>query len=260
MKIDSIINKFILILVTDNKSHLKYIKNSFLFERITFYFKNIEFKYLRDSNNTTIKNYSTNSCINKRETANKKSRIIPIFLKLFTMLFLGLLCFLLGCLFKEENMKIYVSKFDKDHLRILAEKESEYINKYEYLDKTHENFKEEFKRIITSLVDYILIYWENMCYHNSSRLSLFGRIWEQEKYEYLFNKIIKDIKDISGKFSGEYKIFKKKDHTDKECSAFFKKKKKDLTKFEEKQHRWIIAYSDKCKKEWKYIERNLMQP
>ncbi|CRG84725.1 Plasmodium exported protein, unknown function [Plasmodium relictum] len=211
-------------------------------------------KYLLDSNSATIKNDYTNSYIDKGEIAKKKSCMIPINLKLFAVLFLGLLYFLLGCLFKEENLQISVPKFNKDHLRTLVEKESENVNKLVYLDNRYKNFEKKFNKFIVSLIRNILNDWEDMCYNNNIRLSPFGRIWEQEKFEYMFNKILQDTKDIYDKISEEYRIFKKSYHTDKEYSTFFKEKKKDLNKFKEKNLEWISKFSDLCKKEWKYIE------
>ncbi|CRG84217.1 Plasmodium exported protein, unknown function [Plasmodium relictum] len=211
-------------------------------------------KYILDSNSIITKSYPTNSYINKGKTAKKKINMIPICLKLFTVLFLGLSCFFLECLFKKENMQISILKFNKDHLRTLAEKESEIINKLEYMNGPYNKFEEDFKKITVSLIRNVLENWEDMCYINNVRLSIYGRKWEQEKFDYLFSEILKDIKDIHRKIFEEYKEYEKSYHTDKEYSTFFKKKKKDLNQFEKMQYKWTNKYEERCRKEWEYLE------
>ncbi|CRG84192.1 Plasmodium exported protein, unknown function, partial [Plasmodium relictum] len=157
-------------------------------------------------------------------------------------------------LFKEENLQISVSKFNKDHLRVLAEKESKNVNNLVYLDKPFKQFEKHFIELIVSLVKSMHAFWENMCYYNDVRLSQFGRTWEQEKFNYWFDKMHKDTKNICDKISEECRVFKKSYPSDKEYPSFFKKKKKELNEFEKKQIKWFFSYIDVCEKEWSYIK------
>ncbi|CRG85463.1 Plasmodium exported protein, unknown function [Plasmodium relictum] len=212
-------------------------------------------EYTKDSSSTITNSYPINSHINKGKTDKMNSNTTLIYLKLFTVLFLGFSYFFLERLLKKENMQISVSKFNKNHLKTLAEKESENINKLEYVNELYKKFKEDFKKTAVSLIRNVLENWEDMCYINDVRLSIYGRKWEQEKFEYLFSEILKDIKDIHNKISEEYRIFKKSYHTDKEYLTFFKKKNKDLNQFKKRQYEWTNKYEEKCRKEWKYLER-----
>ncbi|CRG85067.1 Plasmodium exported protein, unknown function [Plasmodium relictum] len=212
-------------------------------------------KFPLDSNNTTIKSYSTYLHINKGETDKKKSNMFHVCSKFFTVLFLELLCFLLGYLFKEENLQNFVPKFNKDHLRVLGEKESEDVDKLIHLDEPYKKFEKSFNKHIDLLINHTSTSWEDMCYFRNVRISSYGKMWEKEKFEHWVNKTYKNATDFYGKISEEYKIFKKSHPTDKELSTFFKKKKKELYKFEGKEHERFLEYMQICIEEWIHIER-----
>ncbi|CRG83983.1 Plasmodium exported protein, unknown function [Plasmodium relictum] len=171
-------------------------------------------KCLLDFSNITIKSYSTYSHINKGEKYKKKSIMIPVFLKIFTALFLGILCFLLGCLFKEKNLQISAPKFNKDHLRILVEKESWYLNSLEYMNRPPEEFERHLIKFIVSIMKDMLINWEDICFNRNVRLHPLGGTWKREILKHWFDKVHRDIKNICDKISEECEIFNKGYSTD----------------------------------------------
>ncbi|CRG96925.1 hypothetical protein PGAL8A_00450600 [Plasmodium gallinaceum] len=99
----------------------------------------------------------------------------------------------------------------------------------------------------------MLFYWENVCFDLGVRYSLFGREWEQENFNHWYNKISDDIKDFNDKVLAEYTLLWESCPNDKECSTFFKKKKKELSKVCKVIEDWFRKYVKKCEDEWNHF-------
>ncbi|CRG84434.1 Plasmodium exported protein, unknown function [Plasmodium relictum] len=194
--------------------------------------------------NMTTKSYCIYSCINKGRITKMRSCIISILFKIFTMLFLMLLCFLL-----EENLSISITKFNKDYLRMLSEKELKNMNKGAHADKLLESFFEFLKDEKTSLERRAFIKWEDMCFYNNARYSLSGRSWEENKFQKWYDKMQRDIGDFRINAIEEYNKLKDSFSTDEECSCFFKKKRKEWYEYRNNTYYLFKKYVKDCKEE-----------
>ncbi|CRG84710.1 Plasmodium exported protein, unknown function [Plasmodium relictum] len=199
------------------------------------------------------KNYSTYLYINNGRITKKRICSILILLKLFTILFLIFLCFLLKCLCILENSSISVIKFNEDHLRMLSEMALEDRNNLEHIDTLSESFFEFLKDKEISLKKRAFKKWEEMCFLENIRYSLHGRSWEKDKFQKWYDHIQKDIDAFRTNAIDEYKKLKENSSTDKECSKFFSMKKKEWKKYKDSKYKLFKEYVKKCKKEWEYM-------
>ncbi|CRG84778.1 Plasmodium exported protein, unknown function [Plasmodium relictum] len=210
--------------------------------------------HLLTSSSMVIKNNSKYLHESESEITKKRSCNIPILFKLLFVLFLTLLCFLIECLFKQENLSISSVEFNKDHLRILTEEEREYKNKLLYVDKLHDKYIKRFKDIKHLITGQAFSRWEHMCYLNRIRYSLNGRIWEQKKFNYWYNKFHNEIQNIYDKAIEKYEEHKKSYLSDREYSILFNIKVKELENFESSSYRWFTKYLKECEKEWIHLK------
>ncbi|CRG85144.1 Plasmodium exported protein, unknown function [Plasmodium relictum] len=197
-----------------------------------------------------MKNYSTHLDLNREGITKKRICAIPILLKLFTMLYLIFLFFLLECLSKQEILCIYVIKFNKDHLRILAEMELKDNDNLAHIDTLSESFFEFLKKEEISLKSRAFQKWEEMCFFEYIRCSLHGRSWEEDKFQKWYDQMQRDIDDFRANAVDEYKKLKENSSTDEECSKFFIMKKKEWTKYKDSTYKLFKKYVKDCKKEW----------
>ncbi|CRG84867.1 Plasmodium exported protein, unknown function [Plasmodium relictum] len=205
-------------------------------------------KWLLAQNMNVTKNCSMYLCITRRGITKNKNGNISIGFKFLTILFLLLFFFLL----EQENPSISSIKFNKDHLRMIAERNKENWNdrlQTDVLWKRHNKYIEDMER---ELVKYLLNKWEYLCKKYKIKYTIYGRIWEQEKFEYFLDKL-QEIQNIYHIVAQEYEKFKKGHPTDNERSKFFKNKKKELNEFKyrmknESFKNYLNKFKEDCKK------------
>ncbi|CRG85765.1 Plasmodium exported protein, unknown function [Plasmodium relictum] len=205
--------------------------------------------------NILTKKYFTYLHINRREIIKKRNYKISVHFKLFIILFLTFLTFLLECLIKQRNLLISSLRFNENHLRLLAEKEQDDMNKHIHIDKSWEKYNKYFKDTKLALIEYMLYNWEIRCKYYDVRCTIDGRVWEQEKFKDFYDKLCEDMESIQTMVTEEYEKLKKSSLKDKKLSEFFKKKRKELNKFKDKTKRhWSKNYLKEFK--LKYVRYN----
>ncbi|CRG84890.1 Plasmodium exported protein, unknown function [Plasmodium relictum] len=204
-------------------------------------------KWLLEPNIMVRKNYSMYLHITRRGITKNKNGNISIGFKFLTILFFILLCFLL-----EENLSISSIKFNKDHLRMIAERNRENENDHLQTDVLWKRYNKYIEDMERELVKYLLRKWEYLCSKYKIKYTIYGRIWEQEKFEYFLGKL-QAIQDIYHIVAQEYEKFKEGYPTDNELSNFFKNKKKELNEFKyrmknESLKDYLNNFKEDCKK------------
>ncbi|CRG85620.1 hypothetical protein PRELSG_9900700 [Plasmodium relictum] len=204
-------------------------------------------KWLLAQNMNVTKNCSMYLCITRRGITKNKNGNISIGFKFLTILFLLLFFFLL-----EENVSISSIKFNKDHLRIISERNIENGNGHLQTDILLKRHNEFTRNIEKELVEHLLHKWEYLCRKYKIKYTIYGRVWEQEKFEFFLDKL-HEIKNIFRIVAQEYRKFKEEYPTDDERSKFFKNKKKELNEFKyrmknESFKNYLNKFEEDCKK------------
>ncbi|CRG84229.1 Plasmodium exported protein, unknown function [Plasmodium relictum] len=141
-------------------------------------------------------------------------------------------------------------KFNKDHLRILSEIELKDNNNLAHIDTLSESFFEFLKNEEILLKTRALKKWEEICFIEGIRRSLFGRSWEEDKFQKWHNQIQKYVDDFHANVVDEYKKLKENSSTDEECSKFFSMKKKEWKKYKDSTYKLFKEYVKDYKEEW----------